>query len=739
MKLFFDKIRFKRFPVIAQHDDMDCGPSCLAMIAHYYGKAYSIQELREYCSLARDGVSLLGIEDGAVEIGFECMPVKISSEDLISKQPLPCILHWDSNHFVVLYKISKSLFSQDYTFHISDPSFGKMKLNKEDFDYRWSGNQKGIALLLAPTDCFHKKEIKYNNKLSFSSIISFLKPNKKEFFIIFFGLFFSSIFTLIFPYLTQALIDDGIRLNNLNYIFLILIAQLFLFFGTTVIDVVKSWVLVFVNSMINIQIISDFLAKIIKLPFHFFDTKQLGDFSSRIQDHHRIQDFLTSQSLIIVFSSLSFVVYFFVLTFYDPKILIIYLSLTLLSVLWSLYFLGKIERLDYNRFRYLKSTQQDIYELVNGIVEIKLNNTENYKVNKWKINQTKLFHVDFDALKISQHQTLGFEFLNQLKNILIFFIAAREVILGNITLGTLLAISYIIGVMNSPLSQLIEFLKSWQYAKLSFQRLNEVQLMENEDKDATIKISELDFDKEISIRNLDFHYYGFRSPKVLDGINLSIPYGKTTAIVGESGSGKTTLMKLLLKFYLPSKGNIFFSDYDLGKVSAKDLRRNCGVVMQDGYIFSDTLERNIATGSGEIDTEKLKLAVHIANLQDFVENLPLGFKTTLGSGGSGVSGGQKQRILIARAVYKNPQFIFFDEATSSLDAENEKIIYDNLDDFFKGRTVIKIAHRLSTVRNADQIVVIKRGKIVELGNHDELVALNGIYFNLVKNQLELSV
>lgn len=413
--------------------------------------------------------------------------------------------------------------------------------------------------------------------------------------------------------------------------------------------------------------------------------------------------------------------------------------LTTISVLWSLYFMRKIERLDYNRFSYLKAAQQNIFELVNGIVEIKLNNTEEYKVKKWQSNQSKLFNVDFESLKVTQYQNLGFEFINQLKNILIIFIAAREVIIGNITLGTLLAISYIIGMMNNPLSQFIEFIKSWQYAKLSFARLNEVQLMENEDENSKILVSDFNLNNHIRIKDLDFHYYGFRSPKVLDGINIAIPFGKTTAIVGESGSGKTTLMKLLLKFYSASKGNIYYSDFSIDEISAKDLRKNCGVVMQDGYIFADTLERNIASGSDEIDYKKLEQAVKISNLEEFVKDLPQGYKTMLGSGGNGVSGGQKQRILIARAVYKDPNFIFFDEATSSLDSENEKIIYDNLNDFFKGKTVIKIAHRLSTVKNADQIIVIKKGKVVEVGHHKELVAMQGIYFNLVKNQLELSV
>lgn len=730
---------FKKFKCIRQHDDMDCGPSCLAMISHYYGKKYSIQELREYSYLAKDGVSLLGIEDAANEIGFETMPIQINSSSLIEKNPLPCILHWENNHFVVLYRITKSLFTGKYIFHIADPSFGKLKYTKEEFDLRWANNEAGIALLLSPTEGFYLHEVKYHNKFTFSNALNFIKPNKREFFILFFGFLFSSLFTLIFPYLTQALIDIGISSKNLHYILLILIAQLVLFIGSTTVDLVRNWVLMFINSMINIQIISEFLTKIIKLPFHFFDTKQMGDFSSRIQDHSRIQNFLTSQSLMVVFSSINFIVYFFVLSFYDIKILITYVILTIAGVLWSLYFLQLLEMLDFNRFRYAKAAQQTIYELVNGIVEIKLNNGEEQKVKDWRHNQSKLFQVDFKTLKISQNQSLGFDFINQLKNILIVFISAREVILGNITLGTLLAISYIIGMMNAPLSQLIDFFRSLQFAKLSFMRLNEVQLMENEDDKAAIEFEEIGKVGNITLENIDFHYYGVRSPKILNNLNVTIPYGKTTAIVGESGSGKTTLMKLLLKFYEPSAGKIYYSNVDLKNIIAKGLRNKCGVVMQDGYIFSDTLERNIAVGEDKIDYESLYKAVKIANLNDFVENLPLGLKTMLGSGGNGISGGQKQRILLARAVYKNPEFIYLDEATSSLDSENEKIIHDNLEEFLNGKTVIKIAHRLSTVKNAHQIIVIKKGCIVEIGNHSELIEKRGTYFNLVKNQLELSI
>jgi ATP-binding cassette subfamily B protein len=737
----------KGFPFIAQHDTMDCGPSCLAMISHYYGKKYAIQELRDYCHLSRDGVSLLGIEDGANEIGFETIAVSLTVQDLIDKKPLPCILHWDNSHFVVLYKIEKSILSGEYLFYLMDPSHGKICLTQGKFENYWVRDAKGLALLMNPTQQFFDREVRFANKIGLSFIFNFIRPHKKELAILLLGLTFMSVFTLIFPFLTQALIDVGVNAKNLSFVFIILLAQIFLFLGSIVIEIVRNWVLVFINSKINITIISDFLSKIIKLPFKFFDSKQLGDFSARIGDHQRIEEFLTSKSLIVIFSSLNFIVYFFVLTLYDSKILIVYVSLTVVSILWSTYFLRKLEKIDYQRFRFQSESQQAVYELINGIIEVKLNSIEDYKVSKWKSKQVKLFNISLDTLKFDQMQHVGFDFFNQLKNILVIYIASRGVILGDITLGTLLSISYIIGMMNTPLNQLIDFLRSWQYAKLSFERLNEVQNMANEDDPGKLLLShDLEGHRnghanvnDIVIENLNFHYYGPRSPRVLDNLSFKILDGKTTAIVGESGSGKTTLMKLLLKFYEPSAGTIAFGNTEIKSLSAKDLRYNCGVVMQDGYIFSDTLERNIATGDEEVDLKKLQMAIKIANLQEFVASSPQKLKTMLGSGGNGISGGQKQRILIARAVYKNPHYIFFDEATSSLDADNERIIYDNLETFFMGKTVLKIAHRLSTVKNADQIVVMKKGKIVEIGTHDELVYNQSTYFNLVKNQLELSV
>ncbi|MDX1718548.1 MAG: peptidase domain-containing ABC transporter [Salegentibacter mishustinae] len=735
-------LKNRKFPFVAQHDSMDCGPACLAMVSKYFGKSYSLQQLRQFCHLSKDGVSLLGIEDGAKYIGLEVVSVKITVQDLIDKKPLPAILYWNNNHFVVLYKVRRNVLTGAQQFYIKDPSYGKMVLDLNKFKNLWAKGGNGIALLMNPTSSFYKKKAAKQNSISFSSVVEFLVPHKRELFILILGLLFSSIFSLIFPFLTKALIDIGVDSKNLNYIFIILLAQIFLFLGSMAIEIIRNWVLVFINSKINISIISKFLSKIIKLPLNFFDAKQLGDFSARIGDHQRIEEFLTSQSLIVIFSSLNFLVFFIVLTYFDPTILLVYSSLTFLSVLWSLVYLKKLKKTDYYRFRYQSESQQAIYELINGIVEVKLNNFEDHKVSKWRNKQIKLFNINLRVLRLDQFQNVGYDFINQIKNILVIFIAAREVITGNITLGALLSISYIVGQMNGPLNQLIEFLRSWQYAKLSFERLYEVQNMNNEDDRSMVPISKAvdnnPHSLDIKISNVSFHYNGPRSPKVLDSLNFSILSGKTTAIVGESGSGKTTLMKLLLKFYKPTDGVITFGDEDINSLSAKDLRKNCGVVMQDGYIFSDTLEQNIVTGDEPINKERLKEALRIANLDDYIETLPQGLKTILGSGGNGISGGQKQRILISRAVYKNPQFIFFDEATSSLDAENERIIYENLDSYFQGRTVLKIAHRLSTVMNAHQIIVLQKGKIVEIGTHTSLIQNKSNYYQLVKNQLELS-
>ncbi|WP_334126226.1 peptidase domain-containing ABC transporter [Empedobacter brevis] len=727
---------------VPQKDQMDCGPACLSMICSYHGKTVSVEFLREKCFLTREGVSLLGISEAAESIGFRTLASKISIED-IDKDFLPCILHWNQNHFVVLKRISKNRLTGKRTYTIYDPGHGRIKLSKKKFEEYWkSDDQSGIILFLEATEKFLEFEFEKEKSLSLKYLSGYLVPHKRQIIKLFGLLLFGTLITLAFPILTQMLVDDGISKNNLNMVVLVLLAQLAFFIGTIVINVFRNWITLAVGTKVNIEIISNFLKRLLKLPIKFFDTKLMGDFNQRIQDHERIESFLTSQSLLTLFSILTFSVFFIVLWHYDYRILTVYIVLTVISVLWSLFWLERRKILDYFKFQQRSENQESIYEIINGVSEMKLNQFEDFKRKEWENIQLRLFATNSRILKIDQIQLAGFEFLNQLKNIIVTFLAAYFVINGSMTLGALLSVSYIIGQLNSPINQLISFFRSLQDAKLSLSRLDEVQNHPEEEArqllPLNLNVSGLSSDhRGIGINKVTFHYDGPQSPAVLRNLNFFIPEGKTTAIVGASGSGKTTLLKLLLKFYEPSEGTITFNGDNIMHLSPNSIRKNCGVVMQDGYIFSDTIERNIATGDEEIDYDKLDHAVKVANIQSFVNSLPLGYNTKIGAAGNGISGGQKQRILIARAVYKNPHYIFFDEATSALDAENEKIIYDNLQSFFKGKTVVVVAHRLSTVKNADQILVLKHGQLIERGNHESLVDIRREYFNLIKNQLEL--
>ncbi|MEW7278625.1 peptidase domain-containing ABC transporter [Aquimarina sp. 2201CG1-2-11] len=731
---------------IPQKDQMDCGPACLVMVASIYGKKYPLDYIRDLSYITREGVSLLGIKEAATRIGFDAFAAKLTSQDLIEKRYKSLIIHWNQNHFVVLCGVKKNLFKGEYMFKIADPTHGVISLTQEEFEKGWlPDEQEGIVLFLEPTEEFYKLAPQKQNKTSIKYLLNYLTAYKKQLVQMFALLLVGSGITLIFPFLTQHLIDKGVNAKDLNIIGLVLVAQLVLFLGSITIEIVRNWLVLYVGTKMSISIISDFLKKILQLPIKFFDTKMMGDFQQRIQDNERIEKFLTSESLITFFSMITFLVFFGVLLYYDYKILLVYITLTAVAILWSLFWLKKRKYLDYFRFQQRSDNQDSIYEILNGVTEMKLNQFESFKRKKWEEIQKKLFKVNIRILKLDQLQLSGFQFLNQVKNIIVTFMAANYVVHGQMTIGELLSVSYIIGEMNSPIYQLVNFFRSLQDAKLSIERLNEVQNHPKEEVTDLLKISDIDnilinnAKKDIVLSNVDFQYEGPKSPFVLQNINFSILNGKTTAIVGASGSGKTTLMKLLLKFYEPIRGDIQIHNTNLSDVSANSWRGNCGVVMQDGYIFSETLERNIAMGDEEIDSEKLAHAIRVANIGDFVESLPLKLKTKIGAAGNGISGGQKQRILIARAVYKNPSYIFFDEATSALDAENEKIIHDNLQSFFKGKTVLIIAHRLSTVKNADQIIVLRNGRIVEQGNHQQLVENQSDYFSLVKNQLELGV
>lgn len=727
-------ISSKGFPFFYQHDSMDCGPACLRMIAKYYGRHYTIESLRQKCHISREGVSMLGISNAAEDIGFKTIGVHISYAQFKEEVPFPCIVHWRQNHFIVVYKIKKD------TVFVADPASGLIKYTKKEFLDGWisrkGDSDEGIALLFEPQPEFYSVDGEKPDKAKFSFILQYLKPYKKLVLQLFLGMLIGTMLQLIFPFFTQSIVDYGIGNNNINFITLILIAQITLYAAQTAVEFIRSWILLHISTRINISIISDFLIKLMRLPIGFFDTKMIGDLMQRIGDHQRIQAFLTSSTLNIIFSFISLIVFAFVLAFYSVKLLVVFFIGSALYVLWVMIFLKYRRELDYKRFTQSSAERSNLIQMITGMQEIKLNNCEKQKRWEWENIQAKLFKVSISGLRLSQCQQSGAVFINETKNILISFISAYAVINGDMSLGMMMAVQTIVGQLNSPVIQMINFIQSAQDAKISLERLGEIHNRENESEDGDGKTSIFPEDKSIFIENLSFHYDTL-SDAVINDVSLNIPEGKVTAIVGMSGSGKTTLVKLLLGFYSPTRGNVRIGGINLSNIKPQAWRAKCGTVMQDGFIFSESIAKNIAIGEDHIDEQRLLHAAKIANIQDMIENLPLGYNTKIGQEGNGISQGQKQRILIARAVYKNPDYIFLDEATNSLDANNERVIMDNLQEFFKGRTVIVVAHRLSTVKNADQIVVLNHGKITETGTHDELTAKKGEYYTLVKNQLEL--
>ncbi len=723
-----------KFPFTHQHDTMDCGPACVQMVARHYGRHYTLETLRQKCHISREGVSLLGISEAAESIGFKTVGARLSFEQLKNEAPLPCIVHWKQRHFVVVHKIRKD------TVFVADPAHGLVKLTAQEFLNGWAstrneGTNEGIALLLEPQPDFYAAEGETPDKAKFSFILQYLKPYKKLILQLFMGMLLGTLLQLIFPFFSQSIVDYGIGTGNLGFVTLILIAQLTLYAAQTAVEFIRSWILLHISTRINISIISDFLIKLMKLPIGFFDTKMIGDLMQRIGDHRRIEAFLTSSTLNTLFSIVTFVVFAVVLAFYSVRLLAVFLVGSLLYVLWVLVFLKYRRELDYKRFAQASAEQSNLIQLITGMQEIKLNNCEKQKRWEWENIQARLFKVSIKGLSLSQWQQSGAFFINETKNILISYLSARAVIQGDMTLGMMMAVQTIVGQLNSPIGQIIGFIQSAQDAKISLERLGEIHNKPDETQDDN-KVGLLPDDKSIEIGELAFHYDPLQEA-VLKDLNLAIPEGKVTAIVGMSGSGKTTLVKLLLGFYPPNKGSIRVGGVNLKNVEPKSWRARCGTVMQDGFIFSDSIAKNIAVGEEHIDEERLLHAAKVANIQEMIENLPLGYNTKIGQEGNGISQGQRQRILIARAVYKNPDYIFLDEATNALDANNERVIMDNLQSFFKGRTVVVVAHRLSTVKNADQIVVINHGRITETGNHETLTAKRGEYYELVKNQLEL--
>jgi len=706
------------------------------MIAKYYNRNYSLQTLREKCFITREGVSFLGISDAAESIGFRTKAVRISFEQLKNDIVFPAILHWNQNHFVVIFKIKRNKV------YIADPNIGIIKYHFDEFKKHWlsnisDGKNHGLCLILEPSPDLYADDDEKIDKTSFNLLIKYIKPYKNYIWQLLLGVIIGSIIMLMFPFLTQQLVDNGINNQNINFIYLILIAQIVLFLGRISVEFIRGWILLHLSTRINISIISDFLIKMMRLPIGFFDTKKTGDLLQRISDHQRIESFITTSSIIVLFSAVNILVFSIVLALYNFKILFVFIAGSTIYVLWTILFLKKRRILDNKRFSQLSENQSNLIQLITGIQEIKLNNYEKQKRWEWEGIQAKLFKVNIKSLALSQNQRAGAGLFNELKNIIITFMAAYAVIQGQMSLGMMLAVQFIIGQLNSPLEQLIGFFNKAQDAKISLERLGEIHKQKDELELSKNKHHYLPEDNSIYINNLTFQYEGPHSEKVLNNINLSIPQKKLTAIVGTSGSGKTTLMKLMLGFYPPVSGEIRIGDVNLNQIDEKYWRERCGIVMQDGFIFTDTITNNIILGSESFDEKKFYRAVKVANIQEFVQNLPLGYNTIIGADGHGLSQGQKQRILIARAVYKDPEYIFFDEATNALDANNEKIILNNLTEFFTGKTVVIIAHRLSTVKHADQIIVLEKGQIIEIGTHYNLSQRRSYYYELVKNQLEL--
>ncbi|WP_079240464.1 peptidase domain-containing ABC transporter [Chryseobacterium indologenes] len=727
----------RKFPFYKQPDTKDCGPTCLRIVIKHYGKTIPLQQIRNLTETTREGSSMLGLSNAAENMGLKSLGIKINYKTLQEDVPLPCIVHWNKSHFVVVYKIDKN------TVYISDPSYGLITYNKEDFIKNWIGananetTEEGIALLLETTPQFYKSdwdETK-DKKSPLQFGLQYFAKYKSLIVQLSVGLLTGSIISLITPFLTQSMVDVGIQNQDLNFIYLVLIAQIMLFIGRIGIEVIRSWILLHLSARINISIISDFFIKLMKLPISFFDTRMTGDIMQRINDHTRIEQLLTSSSLNTLFSLVNLIIFSIVLLFYDYRLFLVYLAGAILYIGWISFFLKKRKELDYKRFSQISQEQSKVIELVNGMQEIKMHNAEKQKRWGWEFLQVKLFKLRIKSLSLEQWQSVGGNFINQMKDILVSFLSAKLVLSGNLTLGMMLSVQYIIGQLNSPLLQLVEFIRQTQDAKISLERLGEIHDKEDEENADEQYVSEIP-QNDIEVHNMSFRYIG-SSQFVFENLNLSIPYQKTTAIVGASGSGKTTLLKLLMKFYEPNNGEIKIANTNLKNISPKKWRDHCGVVMQEGYVFNDTIAENIAVGEDFIDKQKLRKAVEIANVKDFIEGLPLSYNTKIGNEGVGISGGQKQRLFIARAVYKSPDYILFDEATSALDANNEKVIMENLEQFFRGKTAVVIAHRLSTVKHADKIIVLDKGKLVEEGNHTELVAKKGEYYRLVKNQLEL--
>jgi ATP-binding cassette subfamily B protein len=725
-----------RFTYYKQLNAMDCGPTCLRMIAKHYGRHYNADTIREMSGFGKQGVSMLGISETAEKLGFRTRGVQISYEKLRTA-PVPATLHWNQSHFVVLVDAGRKSVT------VADPAIGLVNYNKQEFLKYWISNavegsgEVGTALLMEPSPAFYSAEGEKESKLSWILATRYLYQNKKALIQIGTSILIGLLFQLVTPFLTQSMVDTGIATRDMSFITVILFAQLSITLGSTVIGFIRSRIQMRMSNRINIAILSDFWIKLTRLPISYFDVHQAGDTIQRIGDNRQIQSFLTGQALSSMFSMLNFLIYSVILIVYNPFLFLIFSVGNLAYFGWIRLFMGFRRKLNYESFYLSAKENNSTLQMVQGMQEIRLNNAEQLKRWEWENIQARIFKLNFKSLNYGQWQAAGALFINRGKDIFISYTVAELVVQGQLTFGAMLSVQYIIGSLSGPVQDFINLAQSLQDARISMERLNEIHQMEDEEPADKPLISDIAPSQSISFRHLSFTYPGAGNDAVLEDIDLEIPAGKVTAIVGVSGSGKTTLLKILLKIYEQYSGELKVGDVNLRYISPSYWRRQCGSVLQDGYIFNDTVARNIAVGDQIVDRDRLLFSCQMANISSFLESMPNGFNTRLGADGVGISQGQRQRLLIARAIYKDPQFMFFDEATNALDANNERVIVDNLQQFFEGRTVVVVAHRLSTVKNADKIVVLHEGRIVEEGSHQLLSTMKGHYYQLVKNQLEL--
>ncbi len=726
----------KNFPFYQQLDEMDCGATCLRMIARHYGRYYSLESLRELTNIGKQGVTMLGISDAAESIGFQSLAVKITFKQFLEEIPLPSIAHWKSDHFVVVYRITKK-----YVW-IADPAAGKFRLTKEEFLENWAkdtdeGAAEGIVLLLQTTPTFFDRDSEKVNKSSMWYIFAYLKRYRSLLLQIVLGLLLGSVIQLIFPFLVKSIIDVGIDNADINFVFLIIIAQLVLIISQTSVEYFRSWILLHIGGRVNISIISDFLIKLTNLPIRFFDSRMTGDLLNRIIDHERVETFWTSTSLVSIFSLFNFIVFSIILFLWSNVVFLIFLIGTFLHLLWIFLFVRRRRVVEYKKFDQASENQSNLIELIDGMQEIKLHNAEKQKRWDWERIQARLFRTEMKVLRLDQLQRSGAVLINEAKNLWIIFVVASSVINGYMTLGMLVGIQYILGQLNAPFNQLMDFIRSYQDAKISLERMGEIH---SKDDEQTLdqKITLLPEEGHLSFDNVSFHYNGTFVSPVLRNLSLSIPKNGTTAIVGASGSGKTTLLKLFLGIYSPTEGVVRLGDVNLNNINNRLWRSKCGWVSQDGFIFSETIAKNIALGDVIIDKQRMFTAAKVANIQNYIESLPIGYNTKIGKEGLGLSQGQRQRLLLARALYKKPEYLFLDEATSSLDGFSEMLIMENIRDYLPESTIIFVTHRLNIVKNADHIIVLDGGELAEEGTHEELVKMQGAYFHLLRSNTELS-